>query len=314
MHFTQDEIYKVRANSAALYLWCVSDFGCHVLSYSDVAFGGDRARCWCLIAYGKNMTQHESKTDPSLLKHYCSFIQGEDHITCSSVAKTQSVSNLSKIPARDSSAYPSVTTQRVIFSCLSHSGSTSNLKRVFASLCVFVCVCLCHFHTWRSTPNRLYVEKECSPAKASNISSPHHYTLSPAYVLSTWSHWILIAPKARLIICVGTFYLATRSLVCLMLQETHCMMHLVQVVHIWNCICLSCVSAVCTCVRSLYPLSSSIHVPFDSLKNKQEGSLPQGQTLNYHTMPSMAGDLQIISIDHGSDHTECRADSKITST
>lgn len=57
----------------------VSDFWVHVLSYSDifVGFGGDRARCWCLIAHGKNMTQHESKTDPSLLKHSCSFIQGE---------------------------------------------------------------------------------------------------------------------------------------------------------------------------------------------------------------------------------------------
>lgn len=73
----RDDIYKVGANNAALYLCCVSDFECHVLSYGDAAFGGDRARCWCLIACGNNMTQHESKTDPSLLKHYCSFIQGE---------------------------------------------------------------------------------------------------------------------------------------------------------------------------------------------------------------------------------------------
>lgn len=53
-----------------------------VLSYSDIfffffRFGSDHARCWFVIAYGKNMTQHESKTDPSLLKHYCSFIQAK---------------------------------------------------------------------------------------------------------------------------------------------------------------------------------------------------------------------------------------------
>lgn len=63
---------------------------------------------------------------------------GGDHISCSSVAKTQSVSNYSKITAWDSAAYPSVTLQRVILSCLSHSGSMSNLKHVCAYTCVFV--------------------------------------------------------------------------------------------------------------------------------------------------------------------------------
>lgn len=34
----------------------------------DLGGGGDHARCWCLIAYGENMTKHKSKTDPSLKK------------------------------------------------------------------------------------------------------------------------------------------------------------------------------------------------------------------------------------------------------
>lgn len=72
----------------------------------------------CRIAYGASMTRHESKTDPSLslskntIAH--SFKRGEAHMSCLSVAKTQSVSNFSKITARDGSAHPSVTVQRYL--------------------------------------------------------------------------------------------------------------------------------------------------------------------------------------------------------
>lgn len=61
-------------------------------------------------------------------------------------------------------------------------------------------------------------------------------------------------------------------------------------------------------------LSSSVRVPYYGLKNKEKSSSSQGQMLNYRTMPSMADDLQIITIDHGSNRAECRADSKIRST
>lgn len=61
-------------------------------------------------------------------------------------------------------------------------------------------------------------------------------------------------------------------------------------------------------------LSSSVRVPYYGLKNKEKSFSSPGQTLNYPTMPSMAGDLQIITIDHSSNRVECRADSKIRST
>lgn len=61
-------------------------------------------------------------------------------------------------------------------------------------------------------------------------------------------------------------------------------------------------------------LSSSVHVPFLQAQEQGKSSSSQGQMLNYRAMPSMAGDLQIISIDHGSNPAECRADSKIRST
>lgn len=54
-------------------------------------------------------------------------------------------------------------------------------------------------------------------------------------------------------------------------------------------------------------------MPLDGLKNK-EGALPHKVKHLTITVLSMAGVLQIISIDHGRDHRECRADSKIIST
>lgn len=60
-------------------------------------------------------------------------------------------------------------------------------------------------------------------------------------------------------------------------------------------------------------LSYSISVPLDGLKNK-EGALPHKVKHLIITVLSMAGDLQIISIDHGRDHTKCKGDSKIIST
>lgn len=61
------------------------------------------------------------------------------------------------------------------------------------------------------------------------------------------------------------------------------------------------------------PLSYSINVPLDGLKNK-DWALPHKVKHLIITVLSMAGDLQIISIDHGRDHTKCRAESKIIST
>ncbi len=259
------------------------------------------------------MTQHESKTDPSLLKHYCSFIQGEityrvlllpKHKVSQTIPRLQpEIALLIHLsPYKELSFLVEVTqAQRLIWS-------------------VRVSVCVCHFHTRQSTLNRPYAEKECigeRPSQSLKSTPPHHYTLSPSCMLSIWCHWILILPKARLIIYVGKLYLTVQSLF-LILQETHCeclgrRVAIVYRSHIQiKCICLSRVSTVRTCVCSLYPLSSSIHAPFDILKNK-ERALPHKVKCLTIT-PSMAGDLQIISIDHGSDHAECRADSKIIST
>lgn len=63
---------------------------------------------------------------------------------------------------------------------------------------------------------------------------------------------MLIVPKNRLIIYVGIFYLVMQSL----LQEAHYIFKDVNVRP--------------TCVCSLYLLSSSVHVPFDTLKNKEK--------------------------------------------
>lgn len=54
-------------------------------------------------------------------------------------------------------------------------------------------------------------------------------------------------------------------------------------------------------------LSSNVHVLFSF--NNKEKALP----LKVKCL-TIAGDLQIISIDHGSNRAECRADSKIRST
>lgn len=77
----------------------------------------------------RSLSLKEKQQKKLLLIH-----SGGDHISCSSVAKTQSVSNYSKITAWDSCAYSSVIIQRVIFFWFSYSGSTSNLKRVCMSV------------------------------------------------------------------------------------------------------------------------------------------------------------------------------------
>lgn len=78
-----------------------------------------------------------------------------------------------------------------------------------------------------------------------------------------------------------------------------------------GCVCVS--AYLCVCVQ---PVSLVPRCPSALWWSQEHGNRPssQGQTLNYHTVPPMAGDLQIISIDHGGNHTECRADSKIIST
>lgn len=61
------------------------------------------------------------------------------------------------------------------------------------------------------------------------------------------------------------------------------------------------------CICRLWLLSSNVHVLF-SFENKEKAFPLKVKCL------TMAGDLQIISIDHGSNRAECRADSKIRST
>ncbi len=128
----------------------------------------------------KHDTTRIKNRSPSL-KTLLLIHSGGDRMSCSSVAKTQSVSNYSKITAWDSSAYPSVTIQRVIFSCLSHSGSTSNLKRVFVCVCVCVCVCVTTIHGKVLHTGFMLRENVAQPKP--QIFPPHIITL---FLLPEW--------------------------------------------------------------------------------------------------------------------------------
>lgn len=59
--------------------------------------------------------------------------------------------------------------------------------------------------------------------------------------------------------------------------------------------------------------AGSMHWPSGRLGNKE--TAPPHKVKRFSVAaPSMAGHVQIMSIDQSSSHTECRADSKITAT
>lgn len=161
---------------------------------------------------------------------------------------------------------------------------------------VFVCVTTIHDKTLKTG----LVLSECGLAKASKLSLPHHYSLPSFWMYSAWCHWIWMVPIYVHILPAHTKPVARGSLhlwSSRRWQQSHTdKMH----------------RPACVCRLKAYLSVQSVSFVLRCPTRKKPSS--QGQMLNYHTMPSMAGDLQIISIDHGSNHTECRADSKIIST
>lgn len=190
--------------------------------------------------------------------------------------------NYSQIRARDSSAYPSVSTQSHLLMC----------KSLRLGVCSEVYVMTVHD---RALLTGLLFGKECGPATA---PSTRLHTISRLYALCevTECHSDSLFTLA--------YYIRPYRWECSARTSGIVDLH----TELWSALAGLPVSC------RLCILSSSVRVPYYSLKNKEKTSSSQGQMLNYRIVPSMAGDLQIITIDHGSNRAECRADSKIRST